>query len=528
MSKKCLLYVILTCIAIIYTMYVVLENQRKQLSFGYDQASVVKKWKHFRENSKYPIYKDLNCVATIPDHLVDLPGDMPIAIPKSLALPESVLACLYHRYVTTIQTPCVEPKLFGLADDKGGYLCVDKGFFPKDKCKAFFFGQAVNDKYRDQLKSQYGCQIKQLSDENTKADATLKSSNLYRSLRRWISENKDGSGDINLLVLTITENPNDIYIINELLQNTALMSRILQMSIKLYFNPATASAIGYEQRLLILRQLYQLHFRIFFFNQDLDCKPPLITQNKFLSCYSIYFIRARDVMPPIIQLPAENVMRKMTSIEHVRILDRYLSSLQIMCQQNIRVGNIKSGGWNVCHDMKYRPKYPCLAYSFGINIDWTFDEELTQTYGCDVFSFDPSIGRKDYRHSAKVWFYNLGINGKNIDKNWKLRNIDTIMRMLNHTKWNLDILKLDVEGAEWPSLIQMLESGILRKVGQLYLEFHGKADYRKLSLIKKLYDLGFRIYLTHKNLVSACILPLDGGYTSTCFEVYFLNTRFYR
>ena len=315
-------------------------------------------------------------------------------------------------------------------------------------------------------------------------------------------------------------------LMNELLQNTALMSRILQITIKLYFNPATASAIGYEKRLLILGELYRLHFRIFFYNQDLDCKPELISQNKFLSCYSIYFIRAQKIIPPIIQLPAEDAMRKMSSIEHVRLYDRYLSSLQIMCQQNIRVGNIKAGGLNLCQDLKYRPKYPCLAYSFGINTDWTFDEELTQTYGCDVFSCDPSIGRIDYRHSAKVWFHNLGINNKNIDQNWKLRNIDTIMRMLNHTNRKLDILKVDAERAEWPSLLQMFESGTLQKVGQLYLEFHRKADYKKLVTMKRLYDLGFRIFWTHKNLV--CSLPLGGGFSTSCFEVYFLNTRFYK
>ena len=370
----------------------------------------------------------------------------------------------------------------------------------------------MNDKDLDQLKTQYGCQIRKISDENSKADATLKSSNLYRSLRRWILENKGGRGDINLLVLTVTENPYDIYIMNEILQNTELMSRVLQITIKLYFNPATASVIGYEQRLLILRELYRLHFRIFFYNQDLDCKPDLISQNKFLSCYSIYFIRAQKIIPPIIQLPAEDFMRKMSSIDHVRLYDRYLSSLQIMCQQNIRVGNIKAGGWNVCQDLKYRPKYPCLAYSFGINTDWTFDEELTKTYGCDVFSFDPSIERKDYRHSAKVWFSNLGINDKNIDKNWKLRNIDAVMRMLNHTNRKLDILKVDAERAEWPSLLQMFESGTLQKVGQLYLELHRKADYKKLVVMKRLYDLGFRIFWTHKNLV--CSLPLDGGFST--------------
>ena len=139
MIQKYAPYVILTCIfVIIFTMYGVLRNDGQQPSFEYDRLpkiqTIGEMYSHRAslakiladqnssvtlsgKNSQYPIYQDLNCVATIPETLVDVPGDMPVAIPESLALPESVLACLYHRYVKTIQTPCVEPKLFGLADD---------------------------------------------------------------------------------------------------------------------------------------------------------------------------------------------------------------------------------------------------------------------------------------------------------------------------------------------------------------------------------------------------------------------------
>ncbi|VDI18203.1 Hypothetical predicted protein [Mytilus galloprovincialis] len=47
------------------------------------------------------------------------------------------------------------------------------------------------------------------------------------------------------------------------------------------------------------------------------------------------------------------------------------------------------GGWNVCHDKPYRPPVPCLVYSFGINNDFSFDDFIVKTYGCDVHSFDP-------------------------------------------------------------------------------------------------------------------------------------------
>jgi hypothetical protein len=44
---------------------------------------------------------------------------------------------------------------------------------------------------------------------------------------------------------------------------------------------------------------------------------------------------------------------------------RYLTSTQIYCKENVRFGNMADGGWNICNDHLYRPRQPCLVYSFG-------------------------------------------------------------------------------------------------------------------------------------------------------------------
>ena len=31
-------------------------------------------------------------------------------------------------------------------------------------------------------------------------------------------------------------------------------------------------------------------------------------------------------------------------------------------------------------------------------------------HGCNVFAFDPTMGREDHNHSARVMFYNLGLS----------------------------------------------------------------------------------------------------------------------
>ena len=44
----------------------------------------------------------------------------------------------------------------------------------------------------------------------------------------------------------------------------------------------------------------------------------------------------------------------------------YVNSVQIKCNTIVRMGSYGDGGWDVCDDEKYRPKQPCLIYSFGL------------------------------------------------------------------------------------------------------------------------------------------------------------------
>ncbi|KAK3101365.1 hypothetical protein FSP39_003029 [Pinctada imbricata] len=486
------------------------------------RVDISTKW---RSKGRYN-FLDLNCVSTLPDQLVGAVEDMPILIPESLAFPPEVLACLYHRYVTTKQTGCVEPKLFGNANNKGGYICVDEGILDKNNCDVYIFTRSVDERYKTQLKSQYGCNINTVEDANRNLFLeTSKQSFLLKTLRQWIVSQSKSKSMIDLVVLDLSMDKNDIYVMNELLQAKTLMSRIKQISLRVYLPPKIASALEYEQRLLIFKQLFDLNFRIFHFNLDWECKPENIKKNKFLSCYSIYMMRPKRKDPVIFTLPSVDSIRGMDVMDRHKIFHRFVSSNQVLCHQNIRVGNVVSGGWNVCHDPAYRPSSPCLVYSFGINDDWTFDEDMVATYGCEVHSFDPSIDRKSYHYSNQVHFHNLGLGGKDYKTStgWELRTVDTIMKMLGHSDRIIDILKMDAEGAEIPALKQMFKTGTLRKVRQLNVEYHGKGNLDMVLVAKNLHDLGFRIHWSNMNL--ACSLPIDGGFSTHCFEVYYISNH---
>ena len=466
-----------------------------------------------------PLYNnDYLCITTLPPDLNGQDGDMPIKIPYSLVqLSEQVLACMYHRYVTTIQTTCVEPKLFGMPDNNGGFVCIDNDLIKKENCNAAIFGSAVNIHYIYQLQTQYNCNTSTFPEEKESYD-------FKTSLGTWMSTKELEYGLINLLVLTLRNE--DVKTMQLLLENAHIMERIMQLTIKIYYPLEDATPTGYVERLGLFRSIYKLGFRIFFFDRDWACVPRKPMKYQFLSCYSVYMIRPQKVLPPLVTIPSEKILS--SSLVALRAYDRFLSSLHIMCQQNLRLGKITDGGWNVCHDRKYRPEAPCIVYSFGINNDWSFDESISKVYGCDVFAFDPSIGKGTHKHSEKVWFYNVGIAGEDYvnSRNWDLRTLSSIVKMLNHTGKKIDILKMDVEKAEWQSLSNMLDSGVLKNVRQLYLEFHNGMFVNRLMILKRLFDNNFRIFWTHRNPISTNIISLDGGVSSFGFEIYFINTKF--
>ena len=97
---------------------------------------------------------------------------MPIQIPDSLDLPEPVLACLYHRYLTSLQTLCMEPRLFGKPENNGGFICVDGELVIRDDCRTGIVSGVVGDPYVNQLKNQYKCAIMPIGEDKAADQVT--------------------------------------------------------------------------------------------------------------------------------------------------------------------------------------------------------------------------------------------------------------------------------------------------------------------------------------------------------------------
>lgn len=164
---------------------------------------------------------------------------------------------------------------------------------------------------------------------------------------------------------------------------------------------------------------------------------------------------------------------------------------------------------------------PCkpLVYSFGIGWDVSFDLALIHEFNAEVFAFDftPSVlewaeknvsdpkfhiipcGLSDKDGTEK--FYSSGGYGtiapsENERRNFievPVKRLITIMKELGHK--HIDILKMDIEGAEFSVIPDILDSGA--SFGQLCVEVHNRfyddGDEKLKALISQLNNAGFYI-----------------------------------
>ena len=177
-----------------------------------------------------------------------------------------------------------------------------------------------------------------------------------------------------------------------------------------------------------------------------------------------------------------------------------------LCPTMERVGRVGDGGKWMCGLETLRKREqeigrPCIVYAFGINDDTSFEEELVNRTRCQVFAFDPTV--KGLPVSAlnatpPLQLYKQALGPRDAPSRTFLieRNLLSIMKELGHTY--IDVLKVDVEGAEWASFAPVFAAGPL-PVGQLLIELHYKDVATTFDFIGQLEKQGFRAFSRETN-----------------------------
>ncbi|MGH9607930.1 MAG: FkbM family methyltransferase [Terracidiphilus sp.] len=178
------------------------------------------------------------------------------------------------------------------------------------------------------------------------------------------------------------------------------------------------------------------------------------------------------------------------------------------------------GGWTIIPDLL---KSSSVVYSIGVGNDISFDRELIRSFGLTVHGFDPSPtaidwvasqhtpanyvfhpwglgpadGSADFFAPANGGMYSLDkkhIQGASVQTQVTVYRLSTIADKLG-TK-AIDLLKIDIEGAEYDLLRDIVESSV--PIRQLMIEFHHRIGVRPLAAtvksVQQLKDAGFQLF----------------------------------
>ncbi|KAF0305033.1 Methyltransferase-like protein 24 [Amphibalanus amphitrite] len=227
----------------------------------------------------------------------------------------------------------------------------------------------------------------------------------------------------------------------------------------------------------------------------------------------------------------------------MKALYNYLEHPQQCCRDLRPFGGTpghSDGSKMVCMDAEVAPPSgSCLAYSFGVANDWSFDRAMYE-HGCEVHSFDPSVNHTEGRTPFGPIFRRQGLSG---DENttredgWIVMTLGDTMDSLGHGDRTLHYLKVDVEGAEW-TWLDVEHEEVLSCVRQLAMEVH----FLELQLFETeedlfevldayitsfelLRSLGFCLVSVSENPINPGrrVMPRWGEEKATLFEVLWVK-----
>ena len=171
-----------------------------------------------------------------------------------------------------------------------------------------------------------------------------------------------------------------------------------------------------------------------------------------------------------------SLIEQRNSYERIRNLFGNVHRDACVNKQILKGENKREPDVHVCLDGIISPS--CVVYSIGIANNWIFDDFMISK-GCQVFSFDPSMRVGTHKRHENHLFEPFGIGAvSGIHKgtstlyggkqDYALLTLSDMMQRHNHS--HLDIVRMDVEYAEWNVLEEWHNNNVYSKMDQLLLD----------------------------------------------------------
>jgi len=142
---------------------------------------------------------------------------------------------------------------------------------------------------------------------------------------------------------------------------------------------------------------------------------------------------------------------------------------------------------------------PCIVYSFGSRRNTRFERGIHALQkDCEVHIYDPTVEAPGEVQQFGFHWHSVGLGSLdgNTTKGMPVKTLATLMRENRHVY--IDVLKVDIEGAEFESFKQIVQDG-WPSIGQLMIEVHllargDRTDPELDTLIAAFEKAGFRLY----------------------------------
>ena len=218
-------------------------------------------------------------------------------------------------------------------------------------------------------------------------------------------------------------------------------------------------------------------------------------------------------------------LKQTAAFLRVKLFLKRIVGRDIWLSTDIRVNTAKYGDWTVCPDFLTKDS---VVYSLGLGEDVAFDFELVREKKLEVHGFDPTPNSAEWLsrqvspdgfhfHPWAVTAYDGTVamsprikhdGGLSRDMYTIVDeaaasehaiqvpafSLPTIMAKLGH--YSIDILKIDIEGAEFGVLSGLLASSV--RPAQILVEFHHRFPGLKKTMtvqaIRDLRNAGYRIF----------------------------------
>jgi hypothetical protein len=198
-----------------------------------------------------------------------------------------------------------------------------------------------------------------------------------------------------------------------------------------------------------------------------------------------------------------------------------LDELQTVTLKNCalkRYGGANDGGYLMCGNLIEGVQ---AAYSYGIGSEDNWGCQVSRQFGVNVHQYDCFVPNAPLCEGGRFVFHNECVGDRR--EMVESRRFDTIAGQIaaNGDSGKRLLVKIDVEGAEWDSLLATPDH-VLDRIDQIPMEMHRTNHPRAVELIRRLKQK-FHLVNVHFNNYSCT--PAAAPLPSFVFQVLWVNKR---